>query len=158
MNRTLVFDMDGTIANLYGVDNWLLKLRTKDYTPYAEATPLYKMDVLNELLEALRRCGWRIAVTSWSCKGGTTEDNRLIKKLKVEWLKKNDFPCDEIHVVKYGTPKTNCTRHLGGFQILIDDNSKVRESWTLGDTIDAEKNILVDLANLLNEELKDWIK
>ena len=34
---TIYFDMDGTIANLYAVENWLPKLRNKDESPYAEA-------------------------------------------------------------------------------------------------------------------------
>ena len=33
--RTIWFDMDGTIANLYGVDNWLDKLHASDASPYA---------------------------------------------------------------------------------------------------------------------------
>ena len=35
--RTIWFDMDGTIANLYGVENWLPKLRAHDASPYADA-------------------------------------------------------------------------------------------------------------------------
>jgi hypothetical protein len=60
------------------------------------------------------------------------------------------FPADEIHIVKYGTTKANCTRHHGGFQILVDDNEKVRKGWTLGDTIDANENILKELKKLLD--------
>ena len=33
MNKTLVFDMDGTIADLYGVEGWLEMLRAEDETP-----------------------------------------------------------------------------------------------------------------------------
>ena len=34
------FDMDGTIANLYGEKDWLQKLNNKDTAPYANAKPL----------------------------------------------------------------------------------------------------------------------
>ena len=44
MNRTLVFDMDGTIANLYGVENWLEDLRSFNPRPYIVAEPMYDMD------------------------------------------------------------------------------------------------------------------
>jgi hydroxymethylpyrimidine pyrophosphatase-like HAD family hydrolase len=34
MTKAIYFDMDGTIANLYGVENWLPKLQAKDETPH----------------------------------------------------------------------------------------------------------------------------
>ena len=33
-------DMDGTIADLYAVDNWLDMLRAYDATPYVKAKPM----------------------------------------------------------------------------------------------------------------------
>ena len=69
---------------------------------------------------------------------------------KREWLARYNFPVDEIHLVKYGTTKANCTRKLGGFQILVDDNEEVRKSWHLGDTINANENILEKLEKLLD--------
>jgi hypothetical protein len=33
-NKTLVFDMDGTIADFYGVTGWLDYLKAEDTTPY----------------------------------------------------------------------------------------------------------------------------
>lgn len=55
------------------------------------------------------------------------------------------FPYDEIHLVKYGTTKANCTRTKADYQILVDDNAEVRAGWHLGATIDATENILVEL-------------
>jgi hypothetical protein len=92
--------------------------------------------------------GWRIAITSWLAKGSTKEFDAKVRKAKIEWLKRYNFPYDEIHLVKYGTTKANCTRKLGGYQILIDDNAEIRQGWTLGSTIDANENILKSLADL----------
>lgn len=39
----IIWDMDGTIADLYNVPNWLQKVRTYDVTPYAEAAPMWDM-------------------------------------------------------------------------------------------------------------------
>ena len=39
LNITINFDMDGTIADLYGVKNWLPYLEAEDTTPYAIAKP-----------------------------------------------------------------------------------------------------------------------
>ena len=149
MTKMLVFDMDGTIADLYGVDGWLKDLRTESVRPYTEAKPLYDMDELRELLNRLQKLGWLICVTTWLAKGATKEYDKAVTKAKKEWLEKYGFPYDEIHLVKYGTTKANCTRKLGGYQILVDDNENVRKGWKLGSTIDANKNILRELEKLI---------
>ncbi len=141
MMKMLVFDMDGTIANLYGVNGWLDDLKAEKTRPYDEAEPLYNMIELVELLNKLRSLGWLICVTTWLAKDATKEYNKAVTEAKKAWLAKYDFPYDEIHCVKYGTTKANCTRKKGGFQILIDDNKKVRDGWTLGTTVNAEYDI-----------------
>lgn len=148
MNKTLVFDMDGTIANFYGVDGWLDYLMKEDTTPYEVAEPLYNMDVLRNILMNLKNKGWKIVVTTWLAKGGTKEYNDRTRIAKLNWLAKYNFPYDEIHLVKYGTTKANCTRKHGGYQVLVDDNEMVRKGWRLGDTINANENILEKLEKM----------
>ena len=147
--KLLVFDMDGTIADLYGVKEWLYKLRAEDVSPYIDAKPLYNMLLLNDLLWLLKNEGWLIVVTSWLAMGASPNYDNAVRTAKKAWLDKYNFPYDEIHFVKYGTTKANCTRKHGGFQILIDDNEKVRKGWTLGETIDANKNIFIELQKLV---------
>lgn len=142
MRKMLVFDMDGTIADFYNVEGWLDDLKAEKTRPYDEAKPLYDMTELAELLNMLRAHGWCICVTTWLAKGATKEYNKAVTKAKKEWLAKYNFPYDEIHCVKYGTTKANCTRKKADFQILIDDNKKVRDGWTLGTTVNAEFNIM----------------
>lgn len=150
MNKTLVFDMDGTIANFYGVDNWLNDIRNENTRPYEIAEPLYDMEVLNAVLDVLRLQGWRIAITTWLAMGSSVEFENATRKAKIEWLKKYNFKYDEIHLVRYGTTKANATRKNGGYQILVDDNAEIRKGWSLGSTIDANKNILGALVDLLD--------
>ena len=149
MEKILVFDMDGTIADLYGVTGWLEMLKAEDATPYKIAKPLYDMEILNFILNLLKLDGWKIIITTWLAKGSTKAYDQKVRQAKLEWLKEVDFPYDEIHLVKYGTTKANCTRKLGGFQILIDDNDKIRAGWTLGKVIDANRNILNELVALI---------
>ena len=151
MTKTLVFDMDGTIADLYGVENWLADLRAENPRPYVEAKPLYNMDILNSLLKLLKAEGWGVVVTTWLAKDSTKDYDRLVREAKLAWLEKYNFPYDEIHLVKYGTTKANCTRKKGGLQILVDDNEKVRAGWNLGTTINANENILAELVKLLSK-------
>ena len=151
-NKVLVFDMDGTIANLYGVENWLEQLREYNANPYKVAKPMYDMDTLATILNLLKEKGWIIAVTSWLSMDTTREYDREVRKAKREWLERYNFPADEIHLVAYGTTKANCTRKLGGYQILVDDNEKVRNGWNLGSTINANENIMEKLVDLLLTE------
>lgn len=149
--KVLVFDMDGTIADLYGVENWLDRLRAEDPSPYINARPLVDMDILNELLGILKDCGWRIVVTTWLSKGSSPQYDALVREAKIAWLNKYNFPYDEIHLVKYGTTKADCTRKYGyGSQILVDDNEKILNGWNLGAIINAStENILQAIADLI---------
>ena len=150
MNKTLVFDMDGTIADFYGVVGWLDYLNESNPCPYEVALPLYDMVYLASILNILKAQGWRVVITSWLAKDSTKDFDDEVRRAKKEWLAFYDFPYDEIHLVKYGTTKANCTRKLGGYQVLIDDNENVRKGWKLGSTIDANKNILKELEKLVN--------
>lgn len=147
--KILVFDMDGTIADFYGVSGWLDDLNNHRTRPYEIAKPLYDMVELVKILKDLKKIGYVIAITTWLSQNSTKEYDDRVRKAKLEWLKKYSFPYDEIHLVKYGTTKANCTRKLGGFQILVDDNEKVRKGWNLGDTINANENIIEKLKELL---------
>jgi hypothetical protein len=147
--KVLVFDMDGTIADLYGVEGWLTDLRTENTRPYTEAKPLYDMTILNSILDVFKMCGWRVVVTTWLAKDSTKEYENAVRKAKLEWLEKYNFPYDEIHLVKYGTTKANCTRRIGGYQVLVDDNEQVRNGWNLGGTINAQNDIIEALIELL---------
>ena len=152
MNKTLVFDMDGTIADLYGVENWLDSLNNEDVRPYVEAKPLVDMEALNLILDILKRYGWKVVVTTWLAKNASEIYNQEVRKAKIEWLKKQNFEYDEIHLIKYGTTKADSTRKKGGLQILIDDNDKIRKGWHLGNTINAKGNIIAELLKLVIEE------
>lgn len=149
MNKVLVFDMDGTIADLYGVEGWLTDLRNENARPYEVARPLYNTDLLNSVLAILKDKGWKIVVTSWLAMGSTKAYDKEVRRAKREWLKKYDFPFDEIHLVKYGTPKHKVTKY--DFQVLVDDNADVRKAWT-NRTIDANKNIINELMKIVCDE------
>ena len=52
---TIYFDMDGTIADLYNVENWLPKLRAEDASPYVEAEIMVDASELQLYLKRLRK-------------------------------------------------------------------------------------------------------
>jgi hypothetical protein len=146
MNKAIYFDMDGTIYDLYGVQNWLDKLQNEDVTAYNCGAPLYDMVKLNELLTNFIALGFTIGVITWTAKNGSKEYNKEVRKVKYAWIKEN-LPCvTEFHCVKYGTPKHTVCKIKNG--ILVDDNKEVREKWN-GETVNAQKNILQGLEKIL---------
>ena len=56
--KIICFDMDGTIADLYGVENWLDYLLASDTLPYEAAKPLLRLNVLARILNRLQREGY----------------------------------------------------------------------------------------------------
>lgn len=119
-----IFDMDGTIADLYHVDDWLSKLRASDPSPYVEARPMWDMDKLGAILEALQALGHTVTVVSWLSKESTLEYNRATRAAKRAWLREQNFPFDEIHLVKYGTPKSKYSKS-DAINIFFDDSEDV---------------------------------
>ena len=55
--------MDGTIANLYGVENWLDFLQAEEVIPYKEAMPMVNMSQLARLLNRLQAKGYEIGTS-----------------------------------------------------------------------------------------------
>ena len=130
MTKAIYFDMDGTIANFYGVPNWLTCLETSDPTPYKVARPLVNMNTLARLLNRLQAEGWHIGIVSWLSKCGTDEFNAEVIIAKRMWLK-NHLPSvywDEYKIVPYGTPKHEIVEF--GTGILFDDETPNRVNWT----------------------------
>ena len=149
MTKTLVFDMDGTIADLYAVTDWLENIIAENVRPYAIAEPMYNMNKLVNVINKLKENGWRVAIVSWTSKCGSKEYNKAVRRVKKEWLDRYNFPYDELHVIKYGTPKSYCMKKTGGFQILFDDEEPNRKAWRNGSTINANEDIYKILKNML---------
>lgn len=127
MTREIIFDMDGTIADLYSVEGWLEKLRAEDTTPYEIANPMVDFDVMNALLAELQLLGWKIVVTSWLAMNSTQAYKNAVRKAKRAWLAEMGMPIDEMHLVQYGTPKQVCSS--ADMRFLIDDSAEVRDSF-----------------------------
>lgn len=130
MKATIFFDMDGTIADLYGVKNWLDYLINADALPYEIAKPLVRLSALARVLNRLQKQGYKIGVISWLAKNSNTDYDEKVTKAKQKWLKKHlaSVAFDEVHIVKYGTPKQTFANTEN--DILFDDEEKNRINWT----------------------------
>lgn len=124
------FDMDGTIADLYGVQDWLPAIIARDTRPYTEAKGIGNLALIARLLNMAQRKGHEIGIISWTAKNGTAEYNERVAKAKRAWLRKHlaSVKWNEIKVVEYGTKK-----HIAcGGGILFDDEKPNREGWGAG--------------------------
>ena len=130
MTTTIWFDMDGTIANLYGVENWLSYIKESNAFPYENAKPLLRLNALARVLNNLKRKGCKVGIISWLAKNSNTTYDEKVIKAKNKWLKKHlaSVHFDEIHIVKYGTPKQTFAHTKN--DILFDDEEQNRNNWT----------------------------
>lgn len=146
MTKAIYFDMDGTIANLYGVENWLEKIINEDASLYIEALPLLKLNILARLLNNLQKKGWTIGIVSWLAKNSSENYDIEVAKAKTNWLNSHlaSVKFDEINIVPYGTPKEEVVNFPNG--ILFDDEIQNRENW-IGKAFD-ETEILTVLKAL----------
>ena len=150
MGKMICFDLDGTLADLYSVPDWLRKLRAEDPSPYLEANPMWDMRKLREILLELAKVGWEIRVISWLAMNSSESYKDSVRKAKLEWLEEYDFPFEVAHLVQYGTTKANCVRKAADQAILVDDSKKVRDGWHLGETINpADGDLLEKLQRLV---------
>lgn len=129
------FDMDGTIADLYGVENWLQMLIAEDATPYKIARPLVNMSRLARRIHKAQANGSKFGIISWTSKGGSAEYDEAVAEAKREWLKAHlpSVEWDEILIVPYGTPKSLC-----GVGVLFDDEEHNRTEWGKGAKLPSE--------------------
>ena len=134
------FDMDGTIANLYGVDGWLSALQTFDPSPYEIAKPLVNLSRLARYLNKLHEIG----VISWLSKCSTPEYDKLVTDAKKYWLSHHlpSVKWNEVIITSYGVNKWETC----GAGILFDDEDKNRDTWG-GAAYEPDKifNILIEM-------------
>lgn len=136
--------MDGTLANLYGVENWLSDLINSNPRPYIVAKPLLNMSALARVLNRLKKSGYMINVISWLSKNSTAEYDMAVTKAKRDWLKKHlkSVEFDNIYILPYGTPKQSISNG-----ILFDDEKPNRKNWESRQT---SNNVAYDVDKILD--------
>jgi hypothetical protein len=158
--KTIYFDLDGTLYDLYSIPGWLERITTlADATAYSsEDALLVDMVRLHEVLYALIDKGYTVGVVSWLPGGemdilgnigrADTDYEKAVRKIKCEWIKKFLPMATEVHIVRYGTPKHHIVNNKEN-SILVDDTAEVREMWNHGAVIDATENLIEALERLV---------
>ena len=122
--------MDGTIADLYGVTDWLPAIIARETRPYEVARGIGNLALIARLLNKAQKNGHEIGVISWTAKNAPAEYNARIYAAKVGWLGRHlpSVNWDTILVKPYGTDKKVAT----GGGILFDDEEPNRTAWGAG--------------------------
>lgn len=126
MEKIIWFDMDGTIADLYGCDDWLKDLQAERVAPYVMAKPLLNLQSLARVLHTAQHKGYKIGIVSWLSKNGSKGYGKAVAEAKKDWLARHlaSVKFDYIDIIAYGTPKQD-----GRNGILFDDEEPNRNNW-----------------------------
>lgn len=166
MRKTIWFDMDGTLYDLYKIPGWLEMLESGHWSQAFNSPGRARahIDRINAAIEALWANGWTVGVITWAPKG--VEDSRALERIgniKLGWLMENvpALGCNELApflCVRYGEDKAGVL-HRSGFRgdinYLVDDNKEVRKSWRKWDsdyefrTINASRSYVRELEGLV---------
>lgn len=140
-DKLLIFDMDGTIADLYNTENWSKRLDNGDATVYADAKPMVNMPEFHSLLNALRMTGYKVIILSWLSKNDNPDFHKRIITAKKNWIEKYNIPVDEVIITKYGIDKhdTITAKFPSANIIIFDDDVTVRASFPENSAIDPQK-------------------
>ena len=127
--KKIWLDMDGTMTDLYGVENWLSMLETHNATPYRIAKPLVNMAALARMIHNRQAKGYKVCILSALSKDSTPAYDTAVMKAKIEWLKRHlaSVRFDEIRFVPYTYTKNDAN---SGDDILFDDEQRHLEAWT----------------------------
>ena len=129
MSKKIYMDLDGTVYNLYGVKNWLEKLRNETSGVFLEGDFLVDYRNFMSRIEELIRQGYIFGVITWLPMQASPEYEEICRKEKIEWI--NDYLpfVSEINICSYGIPKQNCIQKRAKEMFLIDDNVEVCKMW-----------------------------
>jgi len=123
MKKQVYLDMDGTIADLYGMENWLERLKSEDKTIFEECEPITTEE---KLFEVFPQEKYNITILSMTPLGATKEYCENVERQKDNWLDKFFPNLTKRIYMAYGNNKNlkNSQNH-----ILVDDNEKIRENF-----------------------------
>ena len=142
--KVLNFDMDGTIADLYKMEDWLENLE-KEQLDFSLAAPIFNDNFINKIIE-LKKIGFYIQIITW-LPPTSIEYQAMVSKQKLEWIRKYFPIIDAYYILPYGKNKASvCNKYDLNF--LIDDNVEVVNSWN--ESFKDEKGIVENLGILTN--------
>lgn len=147
MSIKVFFDMDGTLFNLYGKDNWLDLLENEIPGAFVGdgmkdgLMPALSLDSMHNIIYSLMYLGVSFGVISWLPFAASPLYSETCRKEKLNWLAQNFPMIEDIAIIPYGIEKQKAITKRAQTMYLIDDNSEVCKTW---ETAKQRKAICVD--------------
>lgn len=132
MSIKVFLDMDGTLYNLYGKENWLEKLENEVPGVFADSEnlmPGLDLKILHDIIYRLMDKGVSFGVISWTPFAASPIYEETCRKEKIKWLAKNFPMITDIAIVPYGIEKQKTITKRAQKMYLIDDNKEVCKTW-----------------------------
>lgn len=131
------FDLDGTLFNLYGKENWLEMLREENPDAFDWVgmvnngfMPEFNYeDLVGICLDLIEDFGVEFNVITWLPMYATSEYEKQCAKIKEKWIRKFLPFVKDVCCQSYGTPKQLGIKSRSKEMILIDDNLEVCKIW-----------------------------
>ena len=129
MSKKIFFDLDGTLYDLYNVENWLESLQNEDATVFERGNFIGDYDEFISIVKELMFKGYTFGVISWLPMQASPEYEEVCRKENIAWIN-NFLPfVTEINIVPYGIPKQNAIQKRAKTMYLIDDSAEVCKMW-----------------------------
>lgn len=129
MSKKVYFDLDGTLYNLYGIENWLDYLENEKSGIFLVGKFIGDYEGFINEIQRLLVGGYEFGVITWLPMGASREYEEKCRAEKATWIKKYLPFATEINICSYGIPKQNCVQKRCSEMILIDDNTEVCKVW-----------------------------
>lgn len=151
--KTIAFDMDGTIYDLYSQEGWLNSLKSEKAEIFLTGKPMVDLVELKEVCQKLQNQGWTIGVITWLPMDSTLYYQEECTRAKEKWLEGSGLDFFQFFKAQpYGEDKKRGLPFRAEWNILVDDNKEVRAEWEINErytTINAEGDIIAELKKLL---------
>lgn len=129
MSVRIYFDLDGTVYNLYGIENWEPKLRAENPDVFKEGDFIGNHEDFTDICGKLLKKGVQFGVITWLPMQASPEYELECTETKREWVKQYMPFVTEFTAQSYGVPKQNAIVKRAKTMYLLDDNAEVCEMW-----------------------------
>lgn len=151
--KNIYFDMDGTIADLYGEKNWLDSLMNEKKGLFYNLPVMHDKQELITVINDLIDNGYNVSVITWMPKNVSDKYIEIVADEKRKWIAKHFPMIKDIYCLGYGVPKQKAEYKKSKLDILVDDNEEVLKLWETPiqrKIIKADNNLIFKLQNLLS--------
>ena len=128
----IYFDLDGTLFDLYGKENWLDMLRNEEAGAFCgDVMPELQRRWFDfkKLCSILMEKGVQFGVISWLPSQCSDEYAEICRQEKLNWIYENIPFVIEKNIVPYGTIKQDAIQKHAQTEILLDDNPEICYAW-----------------------------